>query len=727
MTNSGEGPAGDGGPPEEDPADAGLRRAEVSPGRRRASAAGRLRPVIEGIRPQVDGGRWPAKASLGEPVVVEADVFADGHDLLWVELRHRPDGQEVERLAMAELGNDRWQAAFMPVALGLHRFSVRAGVDRFATWHHDLMARVEAGQDVAVELAVGAGLLEAAARRAAGEDRRLLGALARLLSDAPRGVETDLPDELAGLVDPAPAGEPRPAGPAWSLADVLAGSALDALVARYRPPGAVATSAELAVRVEPARARCGAWYEFFPRSSAGGAPGTLAGARERLDYVARLGFDVVYLPPVHPIGITNRKGRDGSPVAQPGDPGSPWAIGAAAGGHTAVHPELGTLDDIDRLVAAAAERGLDVALDLAYQCSPDHPWVTEHPEWFSHRPDGSIRYAENPPKRYEDIYPLNFDTPAWPELWEALHQVVEFWIGHGVTIFRVDNPHTKPFRFWEWLIATVKAAHPEVVFLSEAFTRPKVMRQLAKLGFSQSYTYFAWRHTGPELEAYLTELVQTEVADYLRANLWPNTPDILTEELQTGGPAAFMARLVLAATLGANYGIYGPPFELMEHVPRHPGSEEYLDSEKYAVRHWDLDRPDSLADFVARVNAIRRAHPALHHDRWLRFHAVDNEQLLCYSKTLLVEEPLLFGGGPAHAPRDPDRVLVVVNLDHRWVQAGWVHLDLERLGLEPDEPFVVHDLLTDAHYRWQGPANYVRLDPDVVPAHVFRIHRVGAA
>jgi len=690
-----------------------------APGRGRR-LAGRPRPVIEAVRPQVEGGRYPAKASLGELVVVEADVFADGHDELFVELTHRPgDHGAGATVAMTPLPDDRWRGTFAVEALGRHHFSIRAGVDHFATWRHDVAARAAAGQDVTVELEVGAGLVKAAARKAGPEDRPRLAALAEQLVRAPRGLESEVDATLARDL-----GAAGPSGAAPSLHDLLDAPGLAGLMARNRPPGPVAVSPDLTVRVERERARFGAWYELFPRSTVTpDVPGTLAGVVSRLDDVVRMGFDVVYLPPIHPIGVTSRKGRDGVPTAGPDDPGSPWAIGLGRGGHTAVHPDLGTIEDLDRLVAAARDRGLDIALDLAFQCSPDHPWVADHPEWFVHRPDGSIRYAENPPKRYEDIFPLNFDTPAWPELWEALRAVVEFWIGHGITVFRVDNPHTKPFAFWEWLIATVSDDHPEVIFLSEAFTRPKVMKRLAKLGFSQSYTYFAWRQGSAELEAYMSELVHTDVADYLRANLWPNTPDILTEELQTGGPPAFLCRLVLAATLGANYGIYGPPFELVEHVPRSAGSEEYKDSEKYAVRHWDLERPDSLAEFVARVNRIRRENPALHRDATLRFHHVDNPQLLCYSKTFLVEEPRYYGAGPAHAPRDPNTVLVVVNLDHRFVQSGWLQLDLGRLGLDPGQPFVVHDLLTDAHYRWADNPHYVQLDPDVVPAHIFRVHR----
>jgi starch synthase (maltosyl-transferring) len=678
---------------------------------------GRLRPVIEDVRPQVDGGRFPAKTSVGELVVVEADVFAEGDDLLWCEVRHQHESErQWSVLPMSPLGNDRWQAAFPVHHLGRYRFAIRAAVDRFATWCRDLLARAAAGQDLALELVVGAELLEAAVGRASDGDAEALRRVASVLRDATSGLQSPVAVDLAGAEHDG------------TLAGLLQSPALAGLVGRYRDLEAAVTSEPLPVLADPVRARFSTWYEMFPRSTSPdpSRPGTLADVVDRLDYVAGLGIDVLYLPPVHPIGTTNRKGADGATEVAPGDPGSPWAIGSPAGGHTAVDPGLGSLEDLRRLVAAAAERGIDVALDLAFQCSPDHPWVHQHPEWFRHLPDGSIRYAENPPKRYEDIYPLDFETEDWEALWLELLSVVRHWVGQGIRVFRVDNPHTKPFRFWEWLIATVKAEHPEVIFLAEAFTRPKVMYRLAKLGFTQSYTYFAWRSTKWELESYMTELTRSPVADYFRPNFWPNTPDILTEELQQGGTAAFLSRLVLAATLTANYGIYGPAFELQEHEPRHAGSEEYRNSEKYAVRHWDLEAPRSLSAFVARVNRIRHENPALHHDRTLRFHRVDNDQLIAYSKTLLVEPPRYLDPPPAHSPRDPNVVLAVVNLDHRFRQSGWVELDLQALGIDPDRPYEVHELLTDSHYQWHGSRNFVILDPEVVPAHVLRLHQPSA-
>jgi len=670
------------------------RQGAASPAAALPEKVGRARPVIAEVRPTVDGGRYPAKGALGEAVAVEADIFADGHDELLCEVRFRHEEDSRWQTAGLEpLGNDRWRGEFEVTRAGRYRFAIRATIDRFGSWRRALQARAGAGQPLDVELLVGAELVRQAAARAAVPDRRRLAALADALDAA------------------------AAAGPAEGLE--LAGSAeLGALMARHRDPRPAATSKAYPIEVERARARYSSWYELFPRSASPDPdrPGTLADVEARLPYVARLGFDVLYLPPIHPIGVTARKGRNGVSEAGPDDPGSPWAIGNAAGGHTAIDPDLGTLADFDRLVAAAAGQGIEVALDLTFQCSPDHPWVDEHPDWFRRLPDGNIRPAENPPKSYEDVYPLDFETPDWCRLWEALHGVVEFWIGHGVRMFRVDNPHTKPLRFWEWLLATVRADHPEVIMLAEAFTRPRIMEHLAKVGFSQSYTYFTWRNSARELEEYLTELTRTPVADYFRPNFWPNTPDILHEFLQSGGRPAFMARLILAATLGASYGIYGPAFELLEHESCQPGSEEYLDSEKYEVRHWDLERPDSLADLLSRVNAIRHAHPALHQDRSLRFHGVDNDQLLVYSKTA--------GSTPGGAGFD-DTVLVAVNVDPRAAQGGTIALDLAALRLERAETFVVHDLLTGARYDWAGPQNYIRLDPEVVPAHIFHVERPG--
>jgi len=650
------------------------------------------RAVIEGVAPEVDGGRFPIKRVVGERVVVEADAFADGHDAVCCVLLWRAEADAHWReVPMTALGNDRWRGAFTVSEMGRYRYSLLAWVDHFRTWRRDLQKRVEAGQDVAVDLVVGAGFIERAGKRALAAGRR---AEARVLA----GLARDLARRPAAGGDPA--------APLRLALDAELGELMDRHSDRRE---ATRYPRELAVVVDRTRARFSTWYEMFPRScGADGRHGTFADCAARLRYVAALGFDVVYLPPIHPIGTTHRKGRNNAVRAAPDDVGSPWAIGAPAGGHKAVHPELGDLAGFRALVAVARDLGMEIALDLAFQCSPDHPYVREHPEWFRHRPDGTIQYAENPPKKYEDIYPFDFETADRTGLWAELKSVVDHWIGEGVRIFRVDNPHTKPLPFWEWLIGEVKREHPETLFLAEAFTRPKIMYRLAKLGFTQSYTYFAWRNGRDELAAYFTELTQGPVAEFFRGNVWPNTPDILTERLQYGGRPAFAHRLILAGTLAASYGIYGPPFELLENVARDPGGEEYLDSEKYQLRRWDLDRPDGLAELVARLNRIRRENPALQADRGLRFHPADNEQLLCYSK----------------ASEEGDNViLTIVNLDPHHLQAGWVDLDLPALGVGTQEGFQVHDLLSGARYLWQGARNYVQLDPASTPAHVFRVRR----
>jgi starch synthase (maltosyl-transferring) len=647
----------------------------------------RSRVVIEGVKPEIDCGRFPVKRTVGEKVVVECDAFTDGHDQIACVLLWRREGEEKwTELPLSPLVNDRWRGEFTVTELGRYQYALLAWVDHFASWRRDLRKRVEADQDVPSNLLVGAALLEDAARRAPrGHAERLQGWARTLRGQGDQGdkVKLALDDDVARLVERYP--DRR-------------------LATRY--------GKELAVVVDRERARFSTWYELFPRSAATepGQHGTFRDVEARLSYVAELGFDVLYLPPIHPVGRTHRKGKNNNPAAEPGDVGSPWGIGASEGGHKALHPQLGTLEDFRRLLAKAKDWGIEIAMDVAYQCSPDHPYVKEHPEWFRKRPDGTIQYAENPPKKYQDIYPIDFETEQWQALWEELRSVVLYWIAQGVRIFRVDNPHTKPFPFWEWLITTVKEKHPDVIFLSEAFTRPKVMYRLAKLGFTQSYTYFAWRNTAWELQQYFTELTQTDVREFFRPNLWPNTPDILTDHLQHGGRGAFMGRLVLAATLGASYGIYGPAFELLEHVAIAPGKEEYLNSEKYEVRHWDLDRADSLREFIARVNDIRKKNPALHYDHNLRFHPVDNGSLLCYSK---------------QSDDRSNAIVVVVNVDPYHKQSGFVELPLESFGVDPSQPFQVHDLLGDAYYLWQGPRNFVDLNPYVVPAHIFRIrHRI---
>jgi starch synthase (maltosyl-transferring) len=642
---------------------------------------GRTRAVIENVKPEIDCGRFPAKRTLGERMTVEADIFVDGHDALSALLLYRKEGASTWiETPMQPLVNDRWRGTFEVNAIGNYYYTLQAWVDRFKSWRQGFAKKVDAGQDVALELLAGSRLIEEAAKSAAGDDHKVLTRFAAILKeDQSAAIQNGLNETLAALME-------KYSDRHW----------------------AITYDKELRVNVERAKARFSTWYELFPRSFAGtpGAHGTLRDCAEHLPYVAGMGFDVLYLPPIHPIGYSFRKGKNNVLKAQPGDVGSPWAIGAKEGGHKAIHPQLGSLADFKHLVTEAKKFAIEIALDIAFQCTPDHPYVTEHPEWFRKRPDRSIQYAENPPKKYQDIYPLDFECENWEELWKELKSVILFWCDQGVRIFRADNPHTKAFPFWEWVIGEVRKDYPDALFLAEAFTRTKVMYRLAKLGFSQSYTYFAWRNTKPELTQYFTELTQTEVSDFFRANLWPNTPDILTEYLQFGGRPAFMTRLVLAAMLGANYGIYGPAFELCENVPWEPGSEEYLNSEKYEIKHWDLEKPGSLRELIARVNRIRRENRALQSDRSLRFYPVDNPEILCFGKRT----------------EDLSNVIVVaINLDPHHTQSGWVELPSEELGLDPQQTFQMHDLLTDARYLWQGTRNYIQLAPDSVPAQIFRV------
>jgi starch synthase (maltosyl-transferring) len=646
---------------------------------------GGKRVVIEGVSPQVDAGRFPAKRTVGDDVQVGADIFTDGHDAIAAVLRFRHENSQSwnERPLLA-LVNDRWEGSFPVTELGRYRFTVVGWVDHWETWRRDLKKRITADSDTPVDYLIGGDLIEEAANRASGSDAESLERRARLLRE---DQSTEKRRELA--TEPA----------------------LHYLMVRY-PDRRFATEfdRELLIVVDPVRARFSAWYELFPRSTSPepGRHGTLKDCAARLPYIADLGFDVVYLPPIHPIGNKFRKGKNNTVTAESGDVGSPWAIGAPEGGHKSIHPELGTFDDLHAFIARAAEFGIQVALDVAFQVSPDHPYVSEHEEWFRKRPDGTIQYAENPPKKYQDIYPFDFETPKWWEMWQELKSVFDFWIEHGIHVFRVDNPHTKAFPFWEWVITELKKKTPDVLFLSEAFTRPKIMYRLAKLGFSQSYTYFPWRNAKREIAEYLTELTHTPVREFFRPNQWPNTPDILTEFLQTGTRAAFLIRFFLAATLGSNYGIYGPAFELLESRPVRHGSEEYLDSEKYQIRAWDLNRPDSLRQIISLVNRIRQENQALQSDWTLDFHPIDNDQLICYSKRSLDGSNVL---------------LMVVNLDPYHVQSGFVDLPLDKLGIEDDRPYQAHDLVTGARYVWNGRRNYVELNPYNVPAHILRLRR----
>ena len=630
---------------------------------------GRNRVIIEEVQPVVDCGRYPACRILGDRVTVTAAIFGDGHDHL-----------------------------------------VQGWVDHFDTWSSDLMKRLAAqpdpdkpdpmvqDQNIPLALRTGALLLEAAAKRAKGPDAKTL---------------TEIVSSLRWMA------EQNAAVYEYPVSD-----AVKRLAARYPDLSLVTkTAEEFLIWVDRERARFSTWYELFPRSTSPvpGKHGTLRDVETQLPEIAAMGFDVLYFPPIHPIGTAFRKGKNNSTTALPEDHGSPWAIGAVAtkdneGGHKAIHPELGTFTDFDHLLAAAAQHGIEIALDIAFQCSPDHPWVREHPEWFIMRPDGSIQYAENPPKKYQDIYPLNFESVEWRSLWEELRSVFEFWIKRGVKIFRVDNPHTKALPFWEWCLGTLREKYPDTIYLAEAFTRPHVMYSLAKAGFTQSYTYFTWRTTKAELQTYLEEITQPPVSEFFRPNFWPNTPDILHKSLQEGGRAAFMQRLILAATLTANYGIYGPAYELGENVPAKPSpgkteSEEYMDSEKYEIRQRSRNQPGSLVGLITDLNNIRRANPALQSNDTLHFHPVDNPSLMCYSKSA----DGVSGGS--------NTVLVAINLDPVQEQAGWIDLDLKRLGIPHDENFVVEDLLTGVSYTWRDRSNYVALRPEVQPAHVFRISR----
>jgi starch synthase (maltosyl-transferring) len=688
------------------------------------AASERARVVIEGVSPEIDSGRFPIKRIVGDAVVVEADIFADGHEVLCCELLHRRShDRDWSAARMEDLGRDRWRGSFEVTGSGRWTYTLRGWIDHFATWRRDLVRRLEAGQDVEVDLRIGAALLRSAAGRA------------DVLAHARELDESDRAARDAAVANPAEAEAGRgvlgPSTRAQAHARRLQGWAADLdgdlptskktelarsevlseIVSRYPDPHAIQIyERELQVVVDRAKARYSTWYELFPRSCAAepGGHGTLRDVEARLPEIARMGFDVLYIPPIHPIGRSHRKGRNNTPSRSDDDPGSPWAIGSAEGGHMSVHPQLGTLNDFGRLVERAREVGVEIALDLAFQCSPDHPWVQEHPEWFRRRPDGSIQCAENPPKKYEDILPFDFESAGWRELWQALRDVVEFWAARGVRIFRVDNPHTKPFRFWEWLIEVVKERYPDTLFFSEAFTRRRVMYRLAKLGFTQSYTYFTWRNTKQELQEYMLELTRTPVREYFRPNFWPNTPDILSECLQYGGRPAFMGRLVLAAMLSSSYGIYGPAYELCENRAREAGSEEYLNSEKYEIRYWDLERAGNLQEFVTRLNTIRKRHPALQSNDGLRLHSVDNEQILCFSKT---------------TPDRSDLVLVLVNMDFHHARSGWVDLPPEELGIDPEQPYQLHDLLSDARYLWHGRRNFVQIDPHACPAHVFHILR----
>ena len=637
--------------------------------------------AIERPSPEIDDGRFPIKREVGDAVTVEVDIFKDGHEMLCAAVFYRPVGASAwSDSPLSKFDNDRWRGTFQLDAIGAWEYTFEAWVDRYGSWLDEVKKKLAAGEDVTSELLEGQHLIEAAASRVEGESRRRI---ERWLSDwvAKRSAVDRVGDASDGV---------------WT-------KFMRAVEDRSK---ATRYDRTLEVVVDPVIARFGAWYEIFPRSQ-GRDPNsgsTFKQAAQRLPEIQAMGFDVLYMPPVHPIGLTNRKGKNNARKGEPGDPGSPYAIGAKEGGHMAVEPSLGTLADFDDFVRLCEQHGLKVALDFAIQCSPDHPYLREHPEWFAKRPDGTIKYAENPPKKYEDIHHLDFDSKAWRSLWDEMARIVEFWIAHGVRIFRVDNPHTKPLPFWKWLITKIKSKHPDVLFLAEAFTRPKMMRALAKVGFSQSYTYFTWRNEKEELTEYLTELTQSEMKEYFRGNFFANTPDILPFFLQNGGRPAFKIRAVLASTLSTSYGIYNG-FELCENRAL-PGREEYLDSEKYEIKVWDWDRPGNIKNLITVLNLARREHPALQEYDNLQFHIADNSDILVYSKA---------------TPKRDDAVLVVVNLNPHEVRDCLVHVNPWELGKGDDEPFVVHDLISNQRWTWQGWSNYVRLDPNQEPVHLFVI------
>jgi starch synthase (maltosyl-transferring) len=663
------------------------RKADAAPSTAELPMKNQGRVQISGVEPHIEGGRYPIKRVIDDVVEVTADIVVDGHNALAAVLLFKEEtASEWSELPMEHTINDSWQAQFKVGRIGRWFYTIKAWIDDFASWQRDLQKRVNAAQDVAVELLIGLDLVKKAAENLSDADAdseafsRCIEAVGDKKNIA-EAIRVALSEELADLMRRHPDRE-------------YASSYKDALQ----------------VIVDPKQAQFSAWYECFPRSCSPfpGEHGTFNDLVARLPYIADMGFDVLYLPPIHPIGETHRKGKNNNPISEPGDVGSPWAIGSKEGGHKAIHPQLGTLADFRKLVAQAKVFGISIALDLAFQCSPDHPYVAEHPEWFRMRPDNTIQYAENPPKKYQDIYPLEFHSPAWRELWEELRSVVMYWVDQGVTIFRVDNPHTKDFSFWEWLIGSVKKEVPEAIFLAEAFTRPKLMSQLAKLGFSQSYTYFAWRNSKWELEDYLTSLTTTELKEYFRPNFWPNTPDILNDYLQVGGPPGFKIRLALAATLSSSYGIYGPPFELCDGLPVALGSEEYMNSEKYQLSSWNLDEPHSLKHYIAQVNKIRRENVVLQSHGNLAFYPVDNESIICYGK---------------HSDDYSEVIIVVVSLDPNWVQSGWLELPIEEFDLPPGKPYQVHDLMDNKRYLWNGSRNFVQLDPNASPAHIFRLRR----
>jgi starch synthase (maltosyl-transferring) len=645
----------------------------------------RNRTIIERVKPELDGGRYFIKRVVGERVDVEADIFGDGHDVILASLLYRVAGKKNwEETTMKPSENDRWAASFTPAVQGFYEYTIEAWIDPLATWHHGFVKKSEDGQHMGVELQIGVALLKKTAALYTKTKAAPLLKYAKLLED----------DK----------------GYAAAVAAVLSKEFQDCIHELPCKNFPTRYERELRVRVGSQRELFSTWYEIFPRSASPtpGKHGTFKDVERLLPRVVEMGFDVLYLPPIHPIGEKNRKGKNNAVVAQAGEPGSPWAIGSKDGGHTAIHKELGTLNDYKNLLKKAKGMGIDLALDLAFQCAPDHPYITEHPEWFNWRPDGTIAYAENPPKKYQDIVPLNFECEDWKGLWEELRDVTLFWVKQGVRIFRVDNPHTKPIPFWEWVIAEVHKVEPEVIFLSEAFTRPKVMASLAKAGFTHGYTYFVWRNNRKEMEEYLTELSNTEWREFYRPNFWPNTPDILPFELMGAGSNSFVMRFIMAATLSSNYGMYSPAYEFMDNKGNTNGKEEYLDSEKYEIKVHDWEYRNRLTDIITRVNQIRKENTALQDTYNIHFTRTDNDQIMSYVKVSADQQNIIW---------------CIVNWDPLHTQTGYVEVPKELLGLTGRVNLQVQDLLTNEVYHWFNDWNYIELNPHRYPAHIFRVQR----
>ncbi len=648
---------------------------------------GRKRVIIEHLNPQVENGQFTAKRAIGDTVDVYADIYADGHDMVKAFIQYKiKSGRKWQEAPMEMINNDHWKGRFKPDRPGVYEFTILAYVDHFASWQYGLRKKFEAQQDVSVEMLIGAELIEHTARQTTGKDAEILKSYAATLRKNDHreaiihGVELALSDEVSYLISQY-----------------------------YNRSDATTYPQMLKVEVERKKALFSTWYELFPRSTASqvGKHGTFKDTEKIFPRIADMGFDVVYLPPIHPIGRKFRKGLNNALEANQGDPGSCWAIGSEEGGHKAIHPELGTMKEFKHMLAEAEKYDIEIALDIAFQCSPDHPYVNDHPEWFKWRPDGSVQYAENPPKKYQDILPLNFENDDWKNLWKELKSVIVYWIDAGVKIFRVDNPHTKAFGFWEWAIGKIRAKNPEVIFLAEAFTRPRVMERLAKIGFNQSYTYFTWRNSPYEMREYLEELTKTATRDYFRPNFWPNTPDILPPILVHGGEPAFIFRLILAATLSSNYGLYGPVYEFGHNTP-YPGKEEYLDSEKYEIKHWDWDKDTRLREIITRINKIRKENPALQDTFNIHFGDSGNPNILCFGK---------------YDEETNNCMIIAVNMDPYNTHGSTVRLPLEKLGINPHTPFTVHDLISFSRYHWQGEWNYVELNPYQFPAHIFRVEQ----